>query len=1004
MTRLPLILLMSAAGLLGRVSAQTPLAAPGRYPAAAQRPGPGNPPLIYEHSGEAGPDETFFLVGENLTTNVTAWGVSASNPDGQEWPLTPQVLTNGYLAATIPERAQDGLFVVKVRNAAGLSKPAVLNLPQPWWCAPDVAAPGDTVRVFGRNLARRPDFARSFLALGGSGRPTLVADVIQTGKYSVTFRVPTNIAAGAWEVRVHAGCGGDAGWSAPVRLRIDDAVNGRPSTSAVSSASRGRVVPVRAGAGGAEIQQALESVAARGGGTVQLPAGTFPFAGTLRIPTNTVLAGAGRDATVLQLIHDPAARFARLSGAGWDQAPGAVHTPGDTIAYQLDVPQPGDWTVWLRYATEMSPWKQSGVSSNMTLAGDATAPVPLENLTNTGSFGSFQWARAATLKMNAGRRQLVWRNVKGGGISLDAFVFALDPAYVPANDPKPTNGPKLLVLQGEDCVRFATKEGNLPGGDHAAVWVSDDHAGLRDLSVFGNPQVNLGIALGAPEPTRWLTRCLVERVRVADIDGKQAENCAVRVRQLDHGSVRDCDLTGRTPLFIAGAKQTAFARNRLVSVTRFGGNAEAAILGRNETIEECVIEDNVMASPPGAGAGGPTARRLIWLSTGHGSITHNWIAGNGVEGPNGPGAEVGAGPARFGGVAGTDQNVGEMILFEGNHRTAYFGPLSGAEERAVTLPRTLPATPDPRLGSVERKQLAHDVAGNETPFWPPDLDDGTDEPPIGEYYVTVFAGRGQGQTRRVVKRDGERLWLDRPWSVTPQAGAVVAVGTAFYQNLIVGNCTPDGMTGIQLWIACIENVISGNSIARQRKPGLFLYANGTTLASSMPRTWNRGLSPLFWNLAEGNRAEECSAGALVTSGDEGNLPIEFPRALGNVLRHNSFIRNRTDGVILTSRATPPGVNDTSPSIVGTIVEFNVVRDAAVAYHSAAGSDAVVFRRNHAYFWYPVNLSTNRPVAFQVDQPGASVVVDQNSIEGTHGTHDGRAIDLRRPEGNRPLPD
>ena len=31
-----------------------------------------------------------------------------------------------------------------------------------------------------------------------------------------------------------------------------------------------------------------------------------------------------------------------------------------------------------------------------------------------------------------------------------------------------------------------------------------------------------------------------------------------------------------------------FRRNRLVSVTRFGGNAKAAILGRTEPIEQCV--------------------------------------------------------------------------------------------------------------------------------------------------------------------------------------------------------------------------------------------------------------------------------------------------------------------------------------------------------------------------------------------------------------------------------
>ena len=61
---------------------------------------------------------------------------------------------------------------------------------------------------------------------------------------------------------------------------------------------------------------------------------------------------------------------------------------------------------------------------------------------------------------------------------------------------------------------------------------------------------------------------------------------------------------------------------------------------------------------PGAEAGGPTARRVLWFSTGHGSITHNCIADNGVEDDLSGRRSPVAGQARFGGVAGTDQNVG----------------------------------------------------------------------------------------------------------------------------------------------------------------------------------------------------------------------------------------------------------------------------------------------------------------------------------------------------------
>ncbi|MCX6900840.1 MAG: hypothetical protein NT105_19355 [Verrucomicrobia bacterium] len=981
----------------------------GRFQPPSMPMAPGVP-VVYEHSAEAGPDETFFIVGEKLSTNLVAWGVSASDPVGQQWLPRVQFLTGGYLAATLPEKAQDGPFVVWVKNAAGCSAPVVLNAPQPWWCFPNVASANDTVRVFGRNLARRPDGVEAFVYIAQAGRAGVWADVNEADKYSVSFSVPEGLAPGDHMVWVHAGAGGEFGWGEPVKLRVTAAaVEKEPAVTELP-----KVV---------ELQRVLDAAGKRGGGVVKLPEGTFQFSGTLRIPTGVMLSGEGMDKTKLQLVHDPNATFARLGVSGWGHAPGAVHTPGDTMEYALDVPRAGEWTVWLRYATEMSPWKQPGVSGKHALIVDNGEPVPLENLPNTGSFGEFKWAKSATLKLSAGLHKLVWKNVKGGGISLDAFVLALDPAFVateeltrsgqvsrlsnPSSTDKRDTSVTLdgrgacpaLILQAEDCVKFVAKDGSLRTGDHAAIWLSGDGAAVENLTLLGNAQVNIGVAVRSPEPTTWLHNCRIEKVRVADCDGKQAENCGVLAVRAERATVVGNELRGRTPLFISGARQTEFARNRLVSVTRFGGNAEAAILGRCEPIEECVIEENLIASPRGAEAGGPTARRLLWFSTGHGSITHNWISGNGVEEPRGPGASVGTGQARFGGVAGTDQNVGEMILFEGNHRTAYFGPLAGADGASVTLPKTFPPTPDDRLGSVKREQLARDADNNETPFWPPDVDDGTPEPPMGEYYVTVFSGVGQGQTRRVVKRDGERLLLDRPWRVAPAKGSVVAVGTMFYRNLIVGNHTADGMTGVQLWISCVENVIAGNTIARQRKPGLFLYANGTTLASSMPRTWNRGISPLFWNVAEGNRVEECSAGALVTSGDAPKLPIEFPRALGNVLRHNSFIRSRSDGVVLISRKGAASAGDTSASVAGTVVEFNVVRDAATAYHAAGSSDAIVFRRNHAYFWYPVNISTNAPVAFAVDEPGATVAIEQNSVEGIHGGSESRIIQVKRAKEN-----
>ncbi len=881
-------------------------------------------PLVYSFTPDAGPDQSFLLVGEGFGGELTAWGVHPDAAAGREIRPKVQINTAGLLVATLPERAYEGPIVVWAKNQAGYSEPAVLNAPQPWWCLPERAEPGCSIRVFGRNLAQAPGVSRACVYLAQSGKPGLWLKVAQAAKYQLHVELPRQLEPGPYQLWVHAGSGGRFGWGGPLEFHVEKP-QPAPSNSAAFK--------------GGDLQQAVDQLAGTGGGTLNLPEGTFPLSGTLVIPSNVRVQGAGPDRTVLVSPRDPAIRLANVVGSAWNQGPSAVHTPGDQLVYRVEFPATGQWTVWLRYATEMSPYKLPGVSKHMTLSLDNGEPVPLDNLPNTGSFGTFKWSKSAVVAASAGAHEVVWRNVKGGGIHIDALLFSLDPDTVPSDDPLPENGPKRVVVQGEDVIRLESKDGALPGTDRAAVWLAGDRAAVSRLTVEGSPRTNLGIVVRSPHYPEWLHGCEVSEVKVCDHEGKQAENCGIRLFNADGALIRANELWGRTPIFLSGATRSRIVANRLVSLTLWGGNSEAYILGRNDVVRKCVIEDNVCACPTGAEAGGPTGRRLIWLSTGRGSVALNWLAGNRED------------RARFGGVAGTDQNVGEMILFEACERIAYYGPMAAADAQSVTLPAKLPPTPDERLGSVRRDQLAYDAEGHETPFWPPDVDQGTREPAVGEYYVTVLRGRGLGQTRRVERRRGETYQLDRPWRVVPEVGALLLVHTAYYRNHVVGNRTVDGMTGVQLWISCIENVVSGNVVERMRKPGLYLYGNCTTLASSMPTTWNRGIGPLYFNHIEGTRCDETSCGALVISGEMHNLPVEFPRCLGNVLRHNSFVRCRTDGLLVTGNR-PAGEQQPTSAVQGTIAEFNVVRDAGVAYHVARSAEATLLRRNHAYFWYP----------------------------------------------------
>ncbi|MGQ9503458.1 MAG: hypothetical protein ACUVQR_00990, partial [Thermogutta sp.] len=897
-------------------------------------------PSIASWTDDAGPDETFLLFGDGLTDRLIVWGVDPASPAGREVKPKIQFATRQMMAATLPERAYDGIFLIWVENDVGRSQPIVLNAPQPWWCHPRRVEAGATVRVFGRNLARRPHFGQAFLYLESETGGGRWLPVVKAEKYQVVATIPEDVPPGQHRLWVHAGCGGDWGWGGPLALQLFKGNTQRAITTQFS---------------GGNLQVAVNQVAQHGGGILELPAGVFELPGTLVIPAGVVVQGQGRDKTILQAPSNPTIPFARFDALTWNQSPTGIHTPGDTMVYRVTFPRAGQWFVWLRYATtEMAPWGLPGVSGRMTLTLDDQSPVPLENLPNTGSFGTFRWSRAAELTASAGEHRLVWKNVQGGGIHIDAFVFSDDPEWQPAEDQFPESGPRLVVLQGEDVIDFQTKEGSLPVTEKTCVWLAGDGAGVSSLTILGSIQTNLGIVVRHPQYPRWVRDCRIEDVLVKDCQGKQAENCGVRLFHAESVTVRNCELWGRSPLFLSGVRQGNFSHNRLVSVTLWGGNAEGYINGRNEPIEECIIEENVCATPPGAKGGGPTGRRMIWLSTGRGSVSHNWIANNRED------------RAIFGGVAGTDQNVGEMILFEACQRIAYFGPIVAADKDRITLPATVPTTPDEWLGNVDRRNLAYDGAGHETPFWPP-REENEREAVLTEYYVTVLDGPALGQTRRVIDLNGTTYRLDRSWQVIPPPGSRVVISTAFYQNHIVGNRTVDGMTGIQLWISCIENIVSDNEVARQRKPAVFLYGTCTTLASSMPMTWNHGIGPLYFNHVEGTRTEETSCGIFLVSGESGQLPVLFPRCLGNVLRHNGLIKNRTSGVLITGNRNEPK-KDGYTAVMGTIAEFNLVRDALRGFQVARSVEGTVLRRNHIYFWYPVSVQSDLPVAFQIDDP------------------------------------
>jgi hypothetical protein len=100
------------------------------------------------------------------------------------------------------------------------------------------------------------------------------------------------------------------------------------------------------------------------------------------------------------------------------------------------------------------------------------------------------------------------------------------------------------------------------------------------------------------------------------------------------------------------------------------------------------------------------------------------------------------------------------------------------------------------------KSAGADTLTAERVRWQPDE--------VKGFLCLIVAGHGLGQYRFVKEHTSDTLTLDRPWTVPPGPGARFAVIRAAVENIILNSTDRDGEAALQLWGACIGNVIAGH--------------------------------------------------------------------------------------------------------------------------------------------------------------------------------------------------
>ena len=262
----------------------------------------GAAPAVFHVSDPVGPDETVIAHGDGLaaatTVEIARLGDSAREVAMPKKTERAEALQPNATSVkfTVPASLKPGLFVFRVVTAGGASAPVLLNRPQAWWLQGDLghdASPGGSVRVFGKCLAM-PGGKAPRLELTGPKRKTIEAT--GTDGYALSAVLPKDLPPGQYEVRVHNGCGGDPGWSAPLQLTVrtpqlwPDKVFSVTDFGATGDGTKDET---------AGVQAALNAAGAKGGGIVFLPRGRYQVNETLTVPRFTVLRGERTDLVCL---------------------------------------------------------------------------------------------------------------------------------------------------------------------------------------------------------------------------------------------------------------------------------------------------------------------------------------------------------------------------------------------------------------------------------------------------------------------------------------------------------------------------------------------------------------------------------------------------------------------------------------------------------------------------------------------------------------------------------
>jgi hypothetical protein len=511
-------------------------------------------PKIAAHTLEAGPDETIFLTGSGLDGAEFRIGYFA--PDGtlRTHRMELQVVTATYAMVSIPYRIPKTLFFLWAGKDGRWSEAARINVPQPWWIYPDDPRPGQTVRLFGRELAVLPGYSFAHVFLESETGPAIHLIPKASGRWEIKFELPRDIQPGKYKIWSYAGTAGKYGWGEPISLTV------QPSAEMILNPPLDITEFGIKGDGLTDDTKSLQAAldaAAEQRRPIRLPKGRFLVLSPLTIKSHVQLTGESRDGTVILCENrHPAPQVGFTVGEITD--PWCAPRP-KIYEWDFTATADGDYHLWLRHTAELYFWTRKDPSEFLSFKIDNGEWATFQDcyLRPDQKF-SFEWRKIGKVRLTRGKHVLKFRNTGADYCYIQQWVFTDRTDYDP-QIPGPGNS---IVIEGEELSRFDPMNCEGHGNQMVARCVSSKLEGKHDqifnvinregfINVIGSDVSLEKLSVLADWDSDWTQavsiRPVAENTRVDHILLKELELSAVHrgvhVQKADHVTIEDCRMT-----------------------------------------------------------------------------------------------------------------------------------------------------------------------------------------------------------------------------------------------------------------------------------------------------------------------------------------------------------------------------------------------------------------------------------------------------------------------------